>query len=138
MGVEDEYVNSLIVQLHFVWIIQEGRDKRVGLCTCHYSEGYVNAQVYVFAKQYDLGKKCVCGGSALSYPIAPSDILDILPLVKHAASLAGESFSPCSFSGSNPVGSNTTLHILLDDVRTMHGIAQANLNNRNYDAVVEY
>jgi len=94
--------------------------------------------IRLVAKQYDLGKKCVCGGSAPSYPIAPSDILDILPLVKHAASLAGESFSPCSFSGSNPVGSNTTLHILLDDVRTMHGIAQANLNNRNYDAVVEY
>jgi len=94
--------------------------------------------IRLVAKQYDLGKKCVCGGSAPSYPIAPSDILDILPLVKHAASLAGESFSPCSFSGSSPVGSNTTLHILLDDVRTMHGIAQANLNNRNYDAVVEY
>jgi len=94
--------------------------------------------IRLVAKQYDLGKKCVCGGSAPSYPIAPSDILDILPLVKHAASLAGESFSPCSFSGSSPAGSNTTLHILLDDVRTMHGIAQANLNNRNYDAVVEY
>ncbi len=47
--------------------------------------------IRLVAKRYNVGKKCVCGASggggsvlAASYPIAPTDILDILPLARWA------------------------------------------------------
>ena len=95
--------------------------------------------IRLVAKQYDLGKKCVCGGSGTSYPIAPTDILDILPLVKYAASVAGESFTPCSFSGSSAAaGSTPTLHVLLEDAKNMYAIAHANLSNQNFAVTLDY
>jgi protein TIF31 len=45
--------------------------------------------IRLVARKYEVGKKCVCvGGRGLtaSYPIAPTDVLDVLPLMKHAAS----------------------------------------------------
>ena len=54
------------------------------------------------AKTYDVGGKCLCGnayGGTLigSYPISPVDIIDVLPLMKHAAAY-NEGFYPCSLS----------------------------------------
>jgi len=89
--------------------------------------------IRLVAKQYAVGKKCVCGSSggngsgglSASYPIAPTDILDILPLVKHAASVPGESFAPTSFnSGNAAVAANgscaPSLHVLLSDAKTVY------------------
>lgn len=91
------------------------------------------------AKQYKVGKKCVCGGgsSTASYPIAASDIVDVLPLVKHAASVSGQSFAPCAFSGGSPIGSSSTLHVLLSDANDLYGVAHANLSSRNFAFTLE-
>mmetsp|Transcript_32257 Transcript_32257/g.59149 ORF Transcript_32257/g.59149 Transcript_32257/m.59149 type:complete len:878 (-) Transcript_32257:185-2818(-) len=93
--------------------------------------------IRIVAKHYKMGKKCVCGGGggtggglAACHPIAPTDILDILPLVKHAASVSGESFVPCSFDG-NTAGSSTSLHVLLSDAKTVYEFGHANLSNGN-------
>ena len=65
-------------------------------------------------------------------------ILDILPLVKHAPSVVGEeSFCPCSFGGSNPIGSNSTLHILDDHVRALVLLLGAN-RHCNFDTTLKY
>ena len=84
--------------------------------------------IRLVGRRYDLGGKCLIGGSgrlAASYPIAPTDIVDILPLVKHGASVAGESFVPCSFDGS--LGSQS-LHVLLNDVKMIYDAAYAMLS----------
>ena len=84
--------------------------------------------IRLVGKRYDLGGKCLIGGSGrltASYPIAPTDIVDILPLVKHSASVMGESFSPCSFQGG--LGGQS-LHVLLQDVKVVYDAAQAKLN----------
>lgn len=80
------------------------------------------------------------GGLAASYPIAPTDIVDVLPLVKHAASASGESFAPCFFVG----GGNTTvaspspsLHVLLSDAKTMYEVGHANLNSGNFAVALD-
>lgn len=79
---------------------------------------------------------CVSGrGLTTTYPIAPTDILDVLPLVKHAASVSGESFAPCSFN--NAVGSS--LHVLLPDAKTRYEVAhEIFLTNRNDTLALDY
>jgi protein TIF31 len=45
--------------------------------------------IRLVARNYEVGKKCVCVGArglTATYPIAPTDVVDVLPLVKHAAS----------------------------------------------------
>ena len=96
--------------------------------------------IRLIAKQYDVGKKCVCGdgrGLVTTYPIAPTDILDVLPLVKHAAADSGETFVPCLFKG-NAGGSLSKLHVLLSDAKTMYEIGQGNLSSRNFSATLLY
>ena len=72
--------------------------------------------VRIAAKYYDIGRKCLCsdGGSGsqiiASYPIAALDIMDIVPLMKHAAA-HGEGFVPCGVAGL------PALHISLPDAR---------------------
>ena len=97
--------------------------------------------IRLVAKHYEVSKKCVCGGSGTSgltasHPIAPTDILDILPLVKHAASVNGESFAPCSFNGS--AGSSPSLHVLLSDAKTMYEFGHANLSSGNAAVALDY
>eukprot|EP00571_Detonula_confervacea_P014814 CAMPEP_0172301126 /NCGR_PEP_ID=MMETSP1058-20130122/3069_1 /TAXON_ID=83371 /ORGANISM="Detonula confervacea, Strain CCMP 353" /LENGTH=1681 /DNA_ID=CAMNT_0013011137 /DNA_START=41 /DNA_END=5082 /DNA_ORIENTATION=+ len=99
--------------------------------------------IRLVAKHYDFGKKCVCGSSngnlTTSYPVAPTDILDILPLVKHAASVSGETFAPASFNGNNAGGSgSSSLHVLLSDAKTMYEVGHANLNNGNFAVTLDY
>eukprot|EP00592_Proboscia_alata_P007775 CAMPEP_0194358266 /NCGR_PEP_ID=MMETSP0174-20130528/5533_1 /TAXON_ID=216777 /ORGANISM="Proboscia alata, Strain PI-D3" /LENGTH=1732 /DNA_ID=CAMNT_0039128529 /DNA_START=27 /DNA_END=5225 /DNA_ORIENTATION=- len=69
------------------------------------------------AKKIELGVKCLCGGSGneitASYPISPIDIVDVLPMVKHAAAY-GEGFVPCSFTGTVAA---PPLHVLLPDAK---------------------
>ncbi len=84
--------------------------------------------IRLVGKRYDLGGKCLIGGNGrltASYPIAPTDIVDILPLVKHSASVVGESFVPCSFNGSS---GSVSLHILLNDVKMIYDAAHTRLS----------
>mmetsp|Transcript_8650 Transcript_8650/g.9915 ORF Transcript_8650/g.9915 Transcript_8650/m.9915 type:complete len:1345 (+) Transcript_8650:157-4191(+) len=71
--------------------------------------------VRLVAKNYALGGKSLCsskGGLIYSYPIAPHDIADVVPLMKHAGALSGEGFVPCVSGASLP-----SLHILLPDAK---------------------
>lgn len=77
--------------------------------------------VRLVTKNYDVGGKCLCSGGntsggrlTASYPIAPTDILDIVPLMKHAAAHY-EGFIPCNMGQSVGIPS---LHISLPDART--------------------
>jgi protein TIF31 len=76
--------------------------------------------VRIIARNYDVGGKALCsGGSTLgghlteSYPISPLDIVDVVPLMKHAASYS-EGFSPCSVG---PSVSLPALQVSLRDAR---------------------
>jgi protein TIF31 len=77
--------------------------------------------VRLAAKNYEVGGKCLCsdGGTSggrltVSYPISPLDIIDIVPLMKHAAA-HGEGFVPCALGG--PTVGLPPLHISLPDAR---------------------
>jgi len=71
------------------------------------------------AKSYDIGSKCICsdpgsGGSIIaSYPISALDVVDIVPLMKHAAA-HNEGFVAC---GVVPTTGLPPLHISLPDAR---------------------
>jgi protein TIF31 len=75
--------------------------------------------VRLAARSYDIGEKCLCSGGGsggqmtASYPISPLDIIDIVPLMKHAAA-HGEGFVPC---GLGPSTGLPSLHISLPDAR---------------------
>mmetsp|Transcript_23116 Transcript_23116/g.35431 ORF Transcript_23116/g.35431 Transcript_23116/m.35431 type:complete len:819 (+) Transcript_23116:1-2457(+) len=89
--------------------------------------------VRMVARDYQFGGKCLCssntsGNIGSSYPITALDILDVAPLVKHAAAHAGEGFMPC-FAGAT-VGP-PSLHILLNDAKTTLEIAHVHWNSRN-------
>lgn len=73
------------------------------------------------ARKYGVGGKCLCSGGnssggriTPSYPISPVDILDVVPLVKHAAAQGGEGFVPYNIGAS--VGP-PSLHIVLPDAK---------------------
>ena len=75
--------------------------------------------IRLIAKSYDVGLKCMCsdpgtGGSIIaSYPISALDVVDIVPLMKHAAAHS-EGFVAC---GSIPTTGLPALHISLPDAR---------------------
>lgn len=72
--------------------------------------------VRLAARNYDAGGKFFCvGGShmAPSHPVSPLDIIDIVPLMKHAAAHGG-GFTPCSPGNSSGL---PALHISLPDAR---------------------
>mmetsp|Transcript_25034 Transcript_25034/g.47482 ORF Transcript_25034/g.47482 Transcript_25034/m.47482 type:complete len:1631 (-) Transcript_25034:133-5025(-) len=98
--------------------------------------------IRLVGKKYDVGGKCVCGGAnstsgrlTYSYPIAPVDILDILPLIKHAAAVSGETFVPCPFYGS---AGSPSLHVLLSDAKAMYEHGHAHMNAGNLSLALEY
>jgi protein TIF31 len=70
-------------------------------------------------KNYDVGDSCLCSGNAFggrlacSYPISPVDVVDIVPLMKHAAAF-GEGFYPCMVT---PHVTLPPLHVSLQDAR---------------------
>jgi len=83
----------------------------------------------------------MCGGGSgtehgltASYPVAPTDVVDILPLVKHAASVTGESFVPCTFDGG---AGSSSLHVLLSDAKTVYEHGHANLGKGNISVALE-
>jgi len=92
------------------------------------------AGVRIAAKNYDLGGKCLCSSSSTpghmssSYPISPIDIIEIVPMVKHAAAHGGEGFVPYSVG---PTIGSTSLHILLPDAKTAFEAAHVHWNARS-------
>jgi protein TIF31 len=77
--------------------------------------------VRLAAEMYAVGEKCLCSTSNASggritpsYPISPLDIVEIVPLVKHAAAHGGEGFVPCSITPGTILPS---LHIVLPDAK---------------------
>jgi protein TIF31 len=77
--------------------------------------------VKLLAKKYDVGGKCLCGsGSSIggrlipSYPISPLDIVEVVPLMKHAAAYS-EGFQACSVGTT--IVSLPPLQISLPDAR---------------------
>ncbi|KAG7361014.1 clustered mitochondria-domain containing protein [Nitzschia inconspicua] len=91
------------------------------------------------AKSYDIGGKCFCsdggpGGKIIpSYPITSLDVVDIVPLMKHAAA-HGEGFTPC---GVAPAGGLPPLHISLPDARTTLEAAHQHHNQKNFSRALE-
>ena len=83
--------------------------------------------IRLVAKAYDIGKKCVCGGGSNSYPISAVDILDVLPLVKHAASSGDDAFTPCRFDGNN----TSSLHIVFADAQAISDAANRHFKTGN-------
>ena len=75
--------------------------------------------IRLLAKSYNVGSKCICsdpgsGGPIIaSYPISALDVVDIVPLMKHAAAHS-EGFVACS---STPATGLPSLHISLPDAR---------------------
>jgi len=91
--------------------------------------------IRLVANKYVFGEKCLVGSAsgAPSYPIAQSDILDILPLVKNAASLGPETFVPAS--STNNTGSSS-LHLLLPDTNQVFDLARSKLHAKEYDHAI--
>lgn len=97
--------------------------------------------IRIVAKKYDIGGKYVCGGSNNSagvlnytYPISSVDILDVLPLIKHAASTGEEAFSPCRFEANN----TSSLHIVLADAKALNDAALRCMNSGNIAIAADY
>lgn len=96
--------------------------------------------VRLFAKNYDVGGKCLCSGGnttggrlTASYPIEPTDVVDIVPLMKHAAAHV-EGFVPCSVGASIGLPS---LHISLTDARTTLEAAHLHCNARSLSSALD-
>ena len=96
--------------------------------------------VRLVAKNYDVGGKCLCSGGnssggrlTASYPIEPTDVVDIVPLMKHAAAHV-EGFVPCALGTSVGLPS---LHISLADARTTLEAAHLHCNARSLSPALD-
>lgn len=99
------------------------------------------AGIRLAAKSYDVGGRCLCSGGntsggrlTASYPIAPTDVLDVVPLMKHAAAHS-EGFISCSFGASVGLPS---LHISLQDARTALEAAHIHCGARSLSRALEF
>jgi protein TIF31 len=98
------------------------------------------AGIRLYAKNYDVGKGCLCGGgnnvSGLlleSYPISPLDIVDIVPLMKHSSAY-GEGFEPCSVGATISL---PPLQVALPDARFALQRAHLMMNGRALSKAVD-
>jgi protein TIF31 len=96
--------------------------------------------VRLVAKRYDTGGKCLCssgnvigGRLAVSYPISPLDIVDVVPLMKHAAAY-NEGFAACSIAQTVTI---PALHISLPDARTALERAHVQMGSRALSRALE-
>ena len=96
--------------------------------------------VRLAAKSYHLGDKCLCsiGGSGgqmmASYPISPVDVIDIAPLMKHAAA-HDQGFVVCGLGSSSGL---PPLHISLPEVRSTLEAAHMQHNHRQLGKALDY
>jgi protein TIF31 len=86
------------------------------------------------SKNYNIGGKCVCGTDD-TYPFCASDIVEVLPMLRHAANDGRESFVPFSHGAD---GANSSLHILLNEAKQAYDAATILLKEKNYNHALEY
>eukprot|EP00560_Eucampia_antarctica_P006083 CAMPEP_0197824454 /NCGR_PEP_ID=MMETSP1437-20131217/1689_1 /TAXON_ID=49252 ORGANISM="Eucampia antarctica, Strain CCMP1452" /NCGR_SAMPLE_ID=MMETSP1437 /ASSEMBLY_ACC=CAM_ASM_001096 /LENGTH=1549 /DNA_ID=CAMNT_0043424079 /DNA_START=140 /DNA_END=4789 /DNA_ORIENTATION=+ len=98
--------------------------------------------IRLLAKNYKVGDKGLCsagpntgGRISDSYPIQPVDVVDVLPMVKNAASIAGESFVPCV---PGAVAIVPLLHVLLPDAKATFEAAHLHFNVGSLPQALEY
>ena len=84
-------------------------------------------------RSYQVGDKGLVS-SSISYPIAISDIVEIVPLVKHAASSGDDGFVPCA---SGAAGTSASLHVLLPEAKAAFDAAQVHLNEQRLQSALE-
>jgi len=85
------------------------------------------------AKNYKVGAKGLIS-SMISYPIAAQDIVEVVPLVKHAASSEEESFIPCV---AGAVAASTSLHVLLPEAKNAFDAAQGCLSQKQFVSALD-
>eukprot|EP00557_Chaetoceros_sp_GSL56_P006762 CAMPEP_0176493360 /NCGR_PEP_ID=MMETSP0200_2-20121128/9508_1 /TAXON_ID=947934 /ORGANISM="Chaetoceros sp., Strain GSL56" /LENGTH=1500 /DNA_ID=CAMNT_0017891019 /DNA_START=61 /DNA_END=4563 /DNA_ORIENTATION=- len=90
--------------------------------------------IRLFAKEYNIGSKGLCDAN-ISYPISASDIVEVLPMLRHAANDGRESFAPFS-NGAD--AANSSLHILLNEAKQAYDAATVLLNEKNFNLALEY
>jgi protein TIF31 len=96
--------------------------------------------VRLAAKSYSLGGKCMCsiGGSdgqmMASYPISPVDVIDIAPLMKHAAA-HDQGFVVCGLGSSSGL---PPLHISLPEVRSTLEAAHVQHSHRQLGKALDF
>lgn len=98
--------------------------------------------VRLVAKNYAVGEKCLCSGGSISeggltysYPISPLDIVDVVPLVKHAASHGGQGFVP---SSKGPGVILPSLHVLLPDAKALLDAAHIHYSQRALPQALDF
>jgi protein TIF31 len=90
--------------------------------------------IRLFAKNYSIGGKGLCDAN-ISYPISASDIVEVLPMLRHAANDGRDSFVPFS-NGAD--AANSSLHILLNEAKQAYDAAAVLLKEKNYNLALEY
>lgn len=85
------------------------------------------------SRNYNLGGKSFTS-SKNTYPIAPKDVIDILPLIKHSGASSG--FTPCSFTSSSSCVA-TTLHIMLPDATTTQQAAHLHYKHKSLSKALD-
>ncbi len=85
-------------------------------------------------RDYQVGGKGLVS-SFIPYPIAPSDIVEVVPLVKHAGDSGDDGFIPCT-SGAAAAAS-TSLHVLLPEAKAAFDTAQIHLNEKNFQTALD-
>jgi protein TIF31 len=95
--------------------------------------------VRLAARRFEIGGNCYCsdggaGGKVIpSYPITALDIVDIVPLMKHAAAHS-EGFVSC---GVPPAGGLPALHISLPDARATLEAAHLHHNRKQLSRALD-
>jgi len=85
------------------------------------------------SKNYNIGGKSFTSNRN-TYPIAPKDVIDILPLIKHSGASSG--FTPCSFTSSSSCVA-TTLHIMLPDATTTQQAAHLHYKHKSLSKALD-
>lgn len=85
------------------------------------------------AKKYAIGGRGLVS-STVSYPIAVSDIVEVVPLVKHAASSGDDGFTACT---GGAAAASASIHILLPEAKAAFDAAQVHLNEKRLQTALE-
>lgn len=85
------------------------------------------------AKNYTVGGRGLVS-SSVSYPISVSDIVEVVPLVKHAASSGDDGFIACA---GGAAAASTSLHILLPEAKHAFDAAKVQLNEKRLQTALE-
>lgn len=85
------------------------------------------------AQNYQIGGKGLVS-SSVSFPFTISDIVEVVPLVKHAASSGDDGFIACA---SGAAAASTSLHILLPEAKAAFDAAQVHLSEKRFQSALD-